>query len=308
MSPKKYVVLAKIEVTQFTDPVPTASANAILCKNLTYTPLRVESEDRAIQRPYFGNSEQLPILEEAVVEFDVEMAGSGAAGTAPKWGPLVRACAFAEVIVASTSVTYNPVSSALESITLYINRDGRRGKLLGAMGNVTVNMSAKKIPELHFRFVGRYDPISDSALPTTPDYTGFQTPKASIPAWTGTLTLNSIAIKTSAVSVDMANEVSHALWMNLDTLDITDRKPKGSISMRAEAIATIDPFTLVRNATLVPFTLTHGTVAGNIVTIAAPKVQLVDHAEETFENTMVDRFNTTLNPDTGNDEFTIACT
>src|SRR5690348_13502456 len=138
MSPRKYVVLAKIEVTQFTDPVPVASANAILCKNLTYTPLRVENEDRAIERPYYGNSEQIPVLEEAVVEFDVEMAGSGAAGTAPKWGPLIRACSFAETIVASTSVAYNPISSAQESITLYINRDGRRGKLLGAMGNMTV--------------------------------------------------------------------------------------------------------------------------------------------------------------------------
>src|SRR5690242_2663263 len=112
MSPKKYVVLAKIEVTQFTDPIPTGSANAILVKNLKLTPLKVSNEDRNVYRPYYGNSEQIPVMEEVSVEFDVEIAGSGTAGDAPKYGPLLRACAMAEVVTVGTDVVYNPISSA----------------------------------------------------------------------------------------------------------------------------------------------------------------------------------------------------
>jgi hypothetical protein len=308
MSPKKYVVMAKVEVTQFTDPVPTSAANAILCSNLKLTPLRVENEDRGIFRPYYGNSEQIPVMEEAVVEFDVEIAGSGTAGTAPGWGVLLRGCAFAETIVAVTSAAYNPVSSAFETITLYVNRDGRLAKLTGAVGNVTIDMAAKKIPHFHFRFVGKYVAISDVALPASPVYTIFQSPKASIPAWTGTLTVDGYAAKVSAFTADPANEISHALWMNQETLGVTDRKPKGSITVQAVSVATKDYFTLVRNATLVVFTLTHGNVAGNIVKLDAPKMQLVDHTEAVFENNMADQFNATFNPNSGNDEFIITAT
>src|SRR6266576_235483 len=109
LSPRLYVILAKIETTQFTDPVPTGAANAILCKNLKFSPLKVTSEDRAIMRPYYGNSEQIPVSEEMSVTFDVEVAGSGTAGTAPKWAPLIRACGFAETLVAVTSAAYNPI-------------------------------------------------------------------------------------------------------------------------------------------------------------------------------------------------------
>ena len=308
MSPKKYVILAKIEGTQFTDSTPTASADAILCKNLRFSPLKVSSEDRNIMRPYYGNSEQIPVMEEVTVEFDVEIAASGDAGVAPAYGALLRACAFAETVVADTSVTYNPISSAFEYVTIYVNRDGRLGKLLGAAGTVTLNFAAKTLPFYHFTFTGKYTPVTDSALPASPDYSAFLTPRASIPAWTGTLTVDSYAAKVSAFSVDMANEVSHALWMNQETLSITDRKPKGQITVQSVLVATKDYFASIRNASLVAFTLTHGNEAGNIVTVAAPKMQFVDHAEATFENNMADQFNLTFSPDTGNDEITIAMT
>jgi hypothetical protein len=72
-------------------------------------------ERRAQRHPgVFRAAAPIPTLEEGVVEFDVDLVGSGTAGTAPAWGPLIQACAFAEVIVASTSVTYNPVSSGLQ--------------------------------------------------------------------------------------------------------------------------------------------------------------------------------------------------
>ena len=307
-SPRKYLVLAKIETTQFTDPVPTAAVNSILVKNLRVTPLRVESEDRALIRPYYGNSEQLPVLEEAAVEFDVEFAGSGAAGTAPKWAPLIRACAFAETITATVSAAYNPISAAIESITLYCYRDGVLYKITGANGTVTIDMAAKRIPHFRFRFVGKYVAVTDAAIPAGSDFSGFQVPKASIPTWTGTLTLDGYAAKTAAFQVDVANELSHALWMNLETLSINDRKPKGSITVEAVTMATKNYFNLVQGATLGVFTLTHGTAAGNRVKVDTPKAQLVDIEEAEFEGTSAYKMNMTFSPNTGNDEVIITAT
>lgn len=374
LSPKKYVITAKIESVQFTDSTPDATLNAMLCKNLRFSPLKVSNEDRNLMRPYYGNSEQIPVMEEVQVEFDIEIAGAGAAGAVPAYGPLLRACAFAQTAntaaititrasstatatetghgratgdvvaisgateteyngnqtitvtgantytftvtgtpatpatgspVAGVSVVYNPISSAFEYLTLYVNRDGRLGKLLGAAGNVTLNFAAKTLPFYHFTFTGKYTPVTDLALPGSPVYTAFQTPRASIPAWTGALTVDSFAAKVSAFNMDMANEVSHAVWMNQETLQITDRKPKGAITVESVLIAAKDYFNLVHASTLVAFNLVHGINGGNIVKVAAPKMQLIDHAEATFENVMADQFNAVFNPNTGNDEATI---
>ncbi len=304
-SPKKYLVLAKIETTQFTDAAPAAATNAILAKNLKVTPLRVESQDRNLIRSYFGNSEQIPVMQDAMIEFDVEMAGSGAAGTAPKWGPLVQACGFAEVLTPSVSAAYNPVSSAFKYVTIYCYRDGVLYKLLGAHGSLSIDMAAKQIPHLKFKFTGKYSAVTDAAIPASPDFSGFQLPKASIPTWTGTATFDSFAAKLAACSIDMATEVSHAMWMNAESIEPTDRKPKGSLTVEAVTVATKDYFSLISAASSHVFTLTHGTVAGNKVKIDAPKMQLADMQEGEFSGYLTYQFSTTLNPNVGNDEIVI---
>lgn len=305
-SPRKFLILAKIEVTQFTDPVPAQGTNAILVKNLKVTPLKVNSEDRAIMRPYYGNSEQIPVLEECTIDFDVEIAGAGAAGTVPGYDVLLRACGLAAVNTPGVSTVYSPISTAQESITVYCYRDGLLYKFLGCRGTVKATFAAGKIPEYNFSFLGDYTPVTDVAMPSAPVYTLFQTPKASIPTWTGTTTLGGFAAQLAAVQLDLANVLTHAQWMNAESLDVMDRKPKGSITMQAVPIATQDPFTLIRNATLSAFTITHGTVAGNKVTIAAPKVQLIDLAETEFQNSLAYTSNLALMPNTGNDEITIS--
>lgn len=89
-------LLAKIESVYGTDPTPTGSANAMLVKNLEVQPLSAELVSRDLIVPYLGNSDTLIAARFATINFEVEMAGSGAAGTAPAYGPLLRACGFAQ--------------------------------------------------------------------------------------------------------------------------------------------------------------------------------------------------------------------
>lgn len=307
-SPRKFLILAKTEVTQFTDPVPTAGSNAILVKNLTINPLKVATEDRALIRSYYGNSEQIPISEEAEIQFDVECAGSGTAGLGAAYAPLLGACGFAETLVAVTSATYNPVSTGQTFVTIYGYRDGILYKMTGCAGNVTFNFSAKKLPFMHFTFTGKYVAVTDAAIASGAVYTGFITPVASIPAKMGTVTIGAYAAKMSEFTCDLANDVKHALWMNSETIGIMDRKPKGSVSVELVLVATKDYWSVVRNITPQAFVFTHGVTAGNIFEFTAPAMQLADVAEYEYEGTLGLKFTAVFNPSSGNDEIKVKLT
>lgn len=303
-SPRKFLILAKSEVTQFTDPTPTPAANSILVKNLNVTPLAVETEDRNLVRPYYGNSEQIPVSTQAVIEFDVEMAGSGTAATAPKYGPLLKACGFSETT--STNVVYAPISSGFSYVTIYCYRDGLLYKMTGCAGSVSIAMGAKRIPHFRFRFVGKYEAVTDAAIPGGSDFSGFKTPIASVPTNTGTVTIGAYAARLAELSIDLSNEVSYALWMNGNpALSIMDRKPKGTIVVEAVTVAAKNYFSDLLAGTQQAFTLTHGTVAGYMVQIDAPKMSISDIAEAEFEGALAFRMGVVLNPSAGNDEITI---
>ena len=104
-SMKKMLLLAKKEVTAGTDALPTAAANAILCRALMPEPITAEQVQRNLIRPYKGNSGSLTVGEHRKITFEVELAGAGAAGTEPAWGLLLEACGFAATITAGKTAT-----------------------------------------------------------------------------------------------------------------------------------------------------------------------------------------------------------
>lgn len=95
------VLLAKIESAYATDPTPTGAANAILYRNLSLTPLEQVTVPRNVVRAYMGHSDELIAANYGRLSFEVEVAGHGTAGSAPPWGPLMRACAMGETLLGS---------------------------------------------------------------------------------------------------------------------------------------------------------------------------------------------------------------
>ena len=91
------LILAKIESTEGVDPVP-AGADALLVKNVSYTPMEGNDLSRELELPYFGDQGTIPVELRATISFEVELAPSGAEGSPPQWGKLLRACAVAETI------------------------------------------------------------------------------------------------------------------------------------------------------------------------------------------------------------------
>src|SRR4030067_1667568 len=116
----KAVILAKVETTYGTDPVPTAGANAILCSapEIDGAGKRLERENT---KSTYGARLGVNIGEGINIKFTTELKGSGSLGVVPEFGLLFRACNFTETITPNTKVDYDPNSNADtgESITSY---------------------------------------------------------------------------------------------------------------------------------------------------------------------------------------------
>lgn len=114
---RKRSILSKVETTYGVDPTPTGAANAILLRNLDITAQENELVSRSLIRPYMGNSEQLPASIRAMAMIEVEMAGSGTAGTAPAYDSLMRACGLVPTLLAATHAG-TAAAGAATTITL----------------------------------------------------------------------------------------------------------------------------------------------------------------------------------------------
>lgn len=303
---RRRTVLAKIEAVYCTDPTPTGAANAILIKNLNQTPIEATMLQRDSIRPYLGNFQDLVAAAYTKVDFEVELAGSGTLGTAPAFGALLRACGMSETISAGVSVTYAPVSTAFESNTLYINVDGVLHKMLGARGTFSLAMSAATIPTIKFSFSGLYGAITDTAIPTV-TLTAWQQPLPISNINTTGLTLQGYAgLVMSDLSIDIANTVTfRSLVGGAESVVLTNRQPAGSITFESTTVAAKDWFTAARLATLGAFAVTHGTVAGNKVAIAAPQVQVSAPKYSDKDGIAMTQCNLGISPLVGNDEISL---
>lgn len=121
---REKTILFKEETTYGVDAVPTGAANAILATDVQLSPMEGQGTSRNLELPWMGAQGTVPTNVHQKLSFRVELKGSGTAGTPPVLGVLLKSCAFAEVTVASVSVTYNRVTSAMKSATIYLNIDG----------------------------------------------------------------------------------------------------------------------------------------------------------------------------------------
>lgn len=308
-SMKNMLLTAKQEVTPGTDSLPTAAANSILVRGMMPSLIEIEFAERNLVRGAKGNYGQLGVGEHRAFEFEVELAGSGAAGTAPKWAPLLKACGFSETLTASISAVYQPVSSGEPTVTLYGYLDGILFKLTKGKGTVKFSLGAKGIPVMQFRFIGEYSAGTDVTFPTTMDFTGFQQPKTVGKTNTPTFSFFGYAPPMKEFSFDIANDLMWREMVNLAEPHSPDRKPGGSALIELPSIAVKNWGEVVRLGTLGSCQMIHGTAAGNIITLDMPKLQVA--AKPTIQDDSKVAMVTvpfSMQPNVANDELVITCT
>lgn len=297
------LLLMKAEVTYGTDSVPTASANAFLTVNGQIKPLVHQKVQRNLDGGRLGNEGELVVGEYVELSFEVEAAGSGAAGTAPAYGPALIACAMAETVVATTRVDYKPVDSGETSATAYFYIGQLRHKVLGCRGTVKLTGAALAIPKFAFTFIGLYGGIASGAQ-GSPTLTGFKDPEEVSFANTS-ITLHGATLGVKSFEVDIGIENQYRNITNYEGINYVDRQAKGSVLFEAPDIATKDWMATIKSETRDVLSITHGSAAGKKVIVSAPKAQLIDPQYQEDQKLLMIQAGLNLCVGTVADDFTI---
>lgn len=304
-------LLASTEVTYGTDAAPTGAANAILAENVRLSPMEGNDVARGHMRPYLGAQPTIPAELHGKLSFDVELKGTGTAGTAPAYGVLLKACAMAEVTEAGASVTYNPVSSGHESVTIHFNSDGTNYVLRGARGTFKISLTAQGIVKLEFEFTGLFTQPATVALPTATYGTQLTAmPQLATSANTPTFTFGATPLVLRSFSLDAGNDVQTRFLVGSESVIIPDRSESIDAVVEAVALSAINPYALAAAQTSQALSLVHGTGAGNICTLSVPRAQIqrpgnLDNQQGVVEWPL--KF-VPLPGASGNDQFTLAFT
>jgi hypothetical protein len=310
-------ILAKIEATYGTDPVPTGGTNAMLVSNLSINPINLSLVDREVVRPFFGASEQLPGARFVEMSFDVELVGSGTVAVAPAWDALLQACGFAGTATATFRYDYTPVTSGPGSVTIYWYDDGLLHKATGARGDATFSLKVGEKPKISFKFTGIYNTPTAAANPSVV-LTGWKQPQAVVDANTGDLTFGGThatgvapAITAGTVypsqglEVSLGNSVNFTALTSQETVDLTDRSVSGKVTLDLTAAQEATLMGVVEAATLQSVGLIHGTVLNSKAMLWMPNVQLTNPQKAESNGKRLVSFDLRAIPSAGNDELRV---
>jgi len=269
---RREVVLLKVESTYNTDAVPSASVDALLVENLSNGLEGLRMVERAPIDGSIAKKQSVYGGSLYTVSFDVEIKGSGSAGVAPECGQALRACAMGETIVASTSVAYSPVSTAIESATIEYYEDGSLIKLTGCRGTVSGALETGGFGKLSFTFTGHLLSKTDSALPSPSYDSTLPAPLISVP-----FTIGGYAAIINNLSFDLGNELTTPASISsadgYSDVIITGRDVNGSFDPEATLVAVQDFLgDLQSSSTKALACGVIGTTAGNRYRIDMPSV------------------------------------
>lgn len=307
---KSKVLLAKIEDTYGTDPIPTGAANAILATEVRLSPMEGQDTSRELELPWMGAQGTIPTSLHAKLAFRCEATPSGTPGTPPAWGVLMRACACAEVITADTSVAYNPVSGGHESLALYLWIDGTRYRLGGARGSAVLRVTAQGILYWEFEFTGLWIQPADVAQ-VTPAL-GAQlanVPRVASTANTTVFTYAGVSLAMRSFTLNFGNQVETRFLVGAESVLIPDRAETIETTVEATPLATLNPFAMAASQATGALALTHGTTAGLTLALAVPAAQMQRlQTLENQQNIVEWPLRMVPLPVAGNDQFTLTLT
>ena len=316
MKYKSKVLLAKIDVTEDTDPVPTGT-DAALTQDLTIQVYQGNLISRNFDTDALGASSQINVLPHNLLSFGIEFAASGTAGTAAGYDAIMRACGLSSTNSAGISQTYAPISSGFETTTLYFLRmqdddDHMFIKTISCKGNMSMELASGALPMYKFdNFMGAYSTPSQ-ATAITADSSAYIAPVAVTKDNTPTVTLDSETSCLSSFTMNMGNQITRRDAPNCRSTILGDRNVTGNIIIKAPDLSVKNYYTELEShagVSTVPVNIVHGTTAGNIQTVNLPTVQLISVTEVDVDGDLGFDFSYVAIPSSaGNDEFSIVQT
>ena len=272
------LLLAKLESTYGTSSAPTGT-DAIRVNNLNCDPLKMGLVTREILYPHASNRPRLVTQRVSEVSFDFELAGSGTAGTPPKTGIFFRAAGYSETIVASTSVTYAPIGSNFEGITIDARVGRKRHLLTGVRGTLDFEFKTNQIPIGKFTGMGFYTAPTDVANPSQ-TFSNQATPAIFNADNTQTISVHGFAacMESFSFKTGRSPQVHQRAGCTKQIRIDTERACELEFMIESPTIAEKDYFTAAANQTLAGISFTHGLTAGNILAFASSGISLGEPA------------------------------
>lgn len=174
-------------------------------------------------------------------------------------------------------VSYVPVSGDVPSLTLYVYRDKKRVRVVGARGTVTVKMTSGKAGRLSFSFTGIFVDETDNAVPAGLVYDATRPP-----SWRdGRALLDRKVAAMASLSVAVNNKLTMPGNPNqaegYDPPVITSRSITGSCDPLATLVATRSAIALMRAGTQQALVAELGETPGNRAFILCPAAQQTAH-------------------------------
>ncbi len=301
---RKKALLAKKEVTYGVDPVPTGPLNAIQTRNLSIDPLEGDQLTFDVDTENLGAKAASLVGKHVKVSFEVPAAGSGAAGTAPGWGVLMLGAGHTETIVAATSVTYEPKDTDTDSLTLYVMVGRTLHKVTGCRGSVKFSAKKREYPWLQFEFMGLFSAPVDQAVSLNTDLSAFLKPLP-FRADSVEFEIGAYLAGLHEISVDFGQKVDFYEHSEEEQIMQTDRQANWQGTLEEPDVGTHDFYTDVNADTQMALSYVHGTVAGNIFEISAPKTQLLSPKRQAIEDIAALQLNGPLIQDGTGPEYSI---
>jgi len=294
------LVLAKIEVTKGTDPTPAPASDAVRCRSVTVTEGQTNL-DRAVVKQTMGNLAHVIGKQTLQAEIVCELRGSGAAGTAPEWGPLMQACRTVETVTPATSVAYAPSTATENSVTIYVYKDGLL-KLVGSVGTFTLSADADGIPIITFTMQAPYVAPTATAVPGGAAYDATQP----LVLKSSDTFSDGAAVKVSTFTLDAGNDVQEHYTTGNHEFVVANRAP--SLTFTKDSVNTAAEWTALVAGTDAVMQSVIGATAGNIATVDAPvgRRQSVAYSERAERDTLDVTY--MLYESTSDDQWTITLT
>lgn len=282
---RKKTLLAKIETTYGTDSTPVGATNAIQTSELTISPMEAETLQPSLDKENLGADPGTLVGKHVKVTFKVPLAGSGTAGDAPAFGPLLIACGYTETVDGVIDVRYTPTDDAA-SITLKFKHDKVLHTITGARGTLKITAVQRQYAWLEFEFIGLYTQPVHQGTSLNPIVTAFQKP-VPFRASTAEFELFGQVLRLRSLTINGGQSNGFFECSSGESIQLEDRQGSFEAKFVEPEVSSYNIWAAIDADTLGLLEYTHGTAAGNIVEVIAHKAQITSVSREDDQGNMV---------------------
>lgn len=272
------IIAAVPETVAGTRQAPSLATNALTVFGFNPVPIQSSEVRRAIDVPYAGRRPSLKTGVHSRVPFSVELSGAGAAAGVPFWAPLLRGCMFGASVPNGAIDCAHPLTSVGDGGALSIDwwKDNARQQLFCGRGNAVFDFTEKQLPGLAFDLLA----LIVAGVPVQANTAGAVTlPTYPAPVEVNlantAITLDGFTLGCRSFSLDLGMKTTlysttGSRSIIFDKAEDGDRRSAGGTLVAELPDPSVkNYFADVLAGTARTFTLTHGTVAGNIIEISS---------------------------------------